>query len=90
MAKGLGGLLGFEVVRVEMQISAIRELDDGKQERERCVRMIEKGLGSALGEAKWEETESEPCCPSDVFEKYRVRTKVLVAEFRPWRSTSVN
>ena len=82
--------MGFEVVRVEMQLTGICAPDDGKQEREPCVRMIEERLGSALGEAKWEQTESEVSFPSDVFEEYRVYMKVLVAEFRPRRSTLVN
>ena len=82
MAGALGGLCGFEIVRVEVRLKpysvhydgAIRPYDLERQDRERddCVQLIEARLGTALGAAKWEGKDAGNC-----FEE------VLVAEFRP-------
>ena len=95
MAKGLSGLVGFEVVRVEVwlrvyplnssdqvwlgvyPIDPDEELERRDKEKDHCVRLIEEGLGSALGKAKWEQSDSK-----------NYSYEGLVAEFRPWRSTS--
>lgn len=85
MANGLGALVGFEVVRVQILVVlyACEDQEFRNAKRDHYVRLIDEGLGSALGKAKWETKESVVSGVSHG----RV-TDVLVAEFRPWRSTS--
>ena len=69
VAKGLGGLVGFEVVRLQVR--------SREKERDQFVRVLDEWLGSALGKAKWETKESV------MFDKYGNDVDILVAEFRP-------
>ena len=85
IVKGLGGLVGFEVVRVQMRLrlydrNSHREPECTDVERHYCMQLIDERLGPALGKAKWETKES-------VMLHERVAA-VLVAEFRPWSFTS--
>ena len=88
MAKGLRGLVGFEVVRVQVRrwfgaIYFIKELDRMYSIMAHCARLMDKSLGPALGKATWESTEyvtyGGPAIAAEV---------VFAAEFRPWRSAS--
>ena len=84
MAEGLGGLVGFEVVRVEVQVKlhdgyCLAPPVPGETRLDRRVRLIDERLGLALGKARWEEKFPE---------NLSRLVLVLVAEFRPRESTS--
>ena len=80
MAKGFGGLVGFEVVRVEVRFKfhdPHGRLDVRLEKRVPALRRIDEGLKLALGNARWEEKD-----PGSSFQE------IWVAEFRPRSSTS--
>lgn len=82
MAKALGGLYGFDVVRVEVRLKpfdaerdgGIRPFDEElkDEQRDACMQLIEDRLVPLLGVPEWENKWSGSC-----FEQ------VLVAEFWP-------
>ena len=81
MAEGLGGLVGFEVVRVEVQVKLYVGYSLGppvprETRLDRRVRLMDERFGLALGKARWEEKDPES-----------LSRAVLVAEFRPQGST---
>ena len=85
MARVLSGFHGFEVVRVEIRLKPYNPKYDGTlgmfdlweqdEYMDKCVRLIEERLGTALGEAKWEKKDSGNCF-----------VEVWIAEFRPQES----
>ena len=80
MAKAFGGLVGFEVVRVEVLLKFYDphgRLDLRPEKRDPALRLIDEGLKIALGNARWEEKDPG-----------RLYQEVWVAEFRPRRSTT--
>ena len=88
MAKGLRGLVGFEVVRVQVRrwfgaIASFKEIERIYSIMARCARLMDESLAPALGRATWESTEyvtyGGPAIAAEV---------VFAAEFRPWRSAS--
>ena len=80
--------MGFEIVRVQGWLSHggstsfHNELERREKNRNKCMRLLDKRLGSALGKAKWE--TKEPV----IMDRCDNNVEMMVAEFQPRRSTS--